>query len=167
VHCVHHFKRLSYDNPQLARVYLHAWQATGNEFLRTITEEILDYVIREMTDSAGGFSAQDADPTALRSGDDRSEGEEGKFFVWTPYEIRAVLGSHADDFMAAYGMTRHGNAAAGSTRGFEGKNFHEFVGKMEDWPLSASRAESPRCQGPGSFLDALCSPGFLTSARRS
>jgi uncharacterized protein YyaL (SSP411 family) len=51
-----------YDNPQLARVYLHAWQVTGNEFFRTITEEILDYVVREMTDPAGGFySTQDAD----------------------------------------------------------------------------------------------------------
>jgi hypothetical protein len=71
-----------YDNSQLARVYLHAWQVTGNEFFRTITEEILDYVVREMTDSAEGFySTQDAD----------SEGEEGKFFVWTPDEIRQVL----------------------------------------------------------------------------
>ena len=83
---------MSYDNSQLARVYLHAWQVTGNEFFRTITEEILDYVVREMTDPAGGFySSQDAD----------SEGKEGKFFVWTLDEIRAVLGSDADEFMAA------------------------------------------------------------------
>lgn len=68
-----------YDNAQLGRVYLHAWQVSGNEFFRTITEEILDYVMREMTDPAGGFySTQDAN----------SEGEEGKFFVWTPDEIR-------------------------------------------------------------------------------
>jgi uncharacterized protein YyaL (SSP411 family) len=75
---------MSYDNSQLARVYLHAWQVTGNEFFRAIAEEILDYVVREMTDPAGGFySTQDAD----------SEGEEGKFFVWTPDEIREVLGN--------------------------------------------------------------------------
>jgi hypothetical protein len=70
--------KMLYDESQLARVYLHAWQVTGNEFFRTITEEILDYVIREMTDPSGGsYSTQDAD----------SEGVEGKFFVWTMDEI--------------------------------------------------------------------------------
>ncbi|MGD8904965.1 MAG: hypothetical protein PVI67_15485 [Anaerolineae bacterium] len=116
-----------YDQSQLARVYLHAWQVTGNEFFRTITEEILDYVIREMFAPEGGFfSTQDADPTPLRSGDDRSEGEEGKFFVWTPDEIRSVLGDEADAFMTAYGVTSGGN--------FEGRNILEFVGDMEQRP---------------------------------
>ena len=83
-----------YDNAQLARVYLHAWQVTGEPFCRTITEETLDYIVREMTDPAGGFYAtQDAD----------SEGEEGKFFVWTPDEIRAVLDDRADRFVEVYG----------------------------------------------------------------
>jgi uncharacterized protein YyaL (SSP411 family) len=109
-----------YDNAQLARVYLHAWQITDNEFFRTITEEILDYVVREMTDPAGGFySTQDAD----------SEGEEGKFFVWTPGEIREVLGDEADAFMAAYSVTRHGN--------FEGKNILEFIGDLDQRPALA------------------------------
>jgi uncharacterized protein YyaL (SSP411 family) len=117
---VPHFERMLYDNAQLARVYLHAWQVTGNEFFRTITEEILDYVMREMLDPQGGFySTQDAD----------SEGEEGKFFVWTPDEIREVLGSEADDFMAAYGVTPDGN--------FEGKNILEFVGHMNQRPTLA------------------------------
>jgi uncharacterized protein YyaL (SSP411 family) len=111
---VPHFERMLYDNAQLARVYLHAWQVTGNKFFCTITEEILDYVVREMTDPRGGFySTQDAD----------SEGEEGKFFVWTPDEIRDVLGDQADAFMNAYGVTRHGN--------LEGKNILEFVGDMD------------------------------------
>jgi uncharacterized protein YyaL (SSP411 family) len=109
-----------YDNSQLARVYLHAWQVTGNEFFRTITEEILDYVMREMLDPAGGFySTQDAD----------SEGEEGKFFVWTPDEIREIFDSDADEFMTAYGVTRHGN--------FEGKNILEFVGDIDQRPTLA------------------------------
>jgi uncharacterized protein YyaL (SSP411 family) len=114
---VPHFERMLYDNAQLARVYLHAWQVTGNEFFRTITEEILDYVMREMLDPAGGFySTQDAD----------SEGEEGKFFVWTPDEIREVLDEDAEEFIAAYDVTRHGN--------FEGKNILEFVGNMDQRP---------------------------------
>jgi hypothetical protein len=80
-----------------------------------------------MTDPGGGFhSTQDADPTPLRSGDDRSEGEKGKFFVWTPDEIRAVLGEEADAFMKAYGVTPGGN--------FEGRNILEFVGDMEQRP---------------------------------
>jgi uncharacterized protein YyaL (SSP411 family) len=117
---VPHFEKMLYDNSQLARVYLHAWRVTGNEFFRTITEEILDYVVREMTDPAGGFySTQDAD----------SEGEEGKFFVWMPDEIREVLVDEADAFMAAYGVTRHGN--------FESKNILEFVGDIELRPALA------------------------------
>jgi uncharacterized protein YyaL (SSP411 family) len=121
---VPHFERMLYDNAQLARVYLHAWQVTGNDFFRTITEEILDYVMREMTDPAGGFySTQDAD----------SEGEEGKFFVWTPDEIREVLRDNAEGFMAAYGATQHGN--------FEGKNILEFVGDMNQ---RATLAEARR-----------------------
>jgi uncharacterized protein YyaL (SSP411 family) len=116
-----------YDQPQLARVYVHAWRVTGNEFFRTISEEILDYVVCEMTAPAGGFySTQDADPTPLRSGDDRSEGEQGKFFVWTQDEIRDALSDEADAFMAAYGVTRYGNASTGSARGFEGLRIFEF-----------------------------------------
>jgi uncharacterized protein YyaL (SSP411 family) len=113
-----------YDNSQLARVYLHAWQVTGNEFFRTVTEEILDYVAREMLDPDGGFySTQDAD----------SEGKEGKFFVWTPDEIREVLGDDAEAFTAAYGVSPGGN--------LESKNILEFVAD------TVCRHRSP---GPGS-----------------
>ncbi len=109
---VPHFEKMLYDNAQLARVYLHAWQVTGEPLYRRVVEETLDYVTREMLDPSGGFySAQDAD----------SEGEEGRFFVWTPDEIQEALGSSLDDskadadlLMAAYGVTRPGN--------FEGSN---------------------------------------------
>ena len=69
-----HFEKMLYDNAQLARTYLHAWQVTADPFFRQIVEETLDYVLREMTSPEGAFySTQDAD----------SEGQEGKFFVWT------------------------------------------------------------------------------------
>jgi uncharacterized protein len=112
---VPHFEKMLYDNAQLARVYVHAWQVTGQSLFRTIAEETLDYVIREMTDPAGGFySTQDAD----------TEGEEGKFYVWSPDEIRSVLGDGAERFMAAYGVTKRGN--------FEGHNILTLVGTSEE-----------------------------------
>ncbi len=108
--CATHFEKMLSDVAQLARVYLHTWQVTGNEFFRTIAEETLDYVVREMTDPSGGFySTQDADPSPRRSGDCRSEGEEGKLFVWVPDEIRELLGDEADACVAAYGVTPGGN----------------------------------------------------------
>ena len=102
---VPHFEKMLYDNAQLARLYLHAYLITGRPTYRRITEETLDYVLREMTDPLGGFySAQDAD----------SEGEEGKFFVWTPEEIHAVLGEDDGNLIGGYfGLTEAGN--------FEGK----------------------------------------------
>jgi uncharacterized protein YyaL (SSP411 family) len=97
---VPHFEKMLYDNAQLARVYLHAWQVTGKEFYRRITEETLDYVLLEMRHEDGGFySSQDAD----------SEGVEGKFYVWSAHEIRETLGKDADAFMQVYGVSDEGN----------------------------------------------------------
>ncbi|MCB0355345.1 MAG: thioredoxin domain-containing protein, partial [Bdellovibrionales bacterium] len=80
---VPHFEKMLYDNAQLARLLVEAWQVTGDSEFRRVAEDTLDYVAREMTDSSGGFySTQDAD----------SEGEEGKFFLWTPAELRKILG---------------------------------------------------------------------------
>ena len=103
---VPHFEKMLYDNAQLIRIYLALFQITGEEFFKRIAVETLDYVQREMTGPEGGFySTQDAD----------SEGEEGKFFVWTPDEVAAVLGvSDAARFDAYFDVTSDGN--------FEGKN---------------------------------------------
>lgn len=100
-----HFEKMLYDNSQLALVYLEAWQATGDDFYRDISREILDYILREMTSDEGGFfSTTDAD----------SEGVEGKFFVWGPKEVREVCGEDAEVAIAWYGVTQAGN--------FEGHN---------------------------------------------
>jgi uncharacterized protein YyaL (SSP411 family)/aryl-alcohol dehydrogenase-like predicted oxidoreductase len=99
---VPHFEKMLYDNAQLAKVYLEAHQATAEPFYGRIAAEILDYVLREMTSPEGGFhSATDAD----------SEGEEGRFFVWTPDEVRAVLGDDeaARRFCAYYDISERGN----------------------------------------------------------
>lgn len=118
---VPHFEKMLYDNAQLARVYLHAFQVTGESLFRAVAEETLDFVLREMTDPAGGFTATlDAD----------SEGEEGKFYLWTVEEIRAALGPEADRFAALYGVTPKGN--------FEGKNILTFRGTWEEREATAS-----------------------------
>ena len=98
---VPHFEKMLYDNTQLVRSYLHAFQITGERLFERIARETLGYLQREMLDAEGGFySAQDAD----------SEGIEGKYFLWTTEQVRAVLG--VDDtplFNEYYGVTEGGN----------------------------------------------------------
>ena len=103
---VPHFEKMLYDNAQLARVYLHAYLITGESDFRRICEETLEFVMREMSHPQGGFfSSLDAD----------SEGQEGKFYLWTEDEIRDALEDAQDRelVIAAYGFTKEGN--------FEGK----------------------------------------------
>jgi uncharacterized protein YyaL (SSP411 family) len=141
---VPHFEKMLYDNGLLARAYLHGWQAFGHERYRRVCEETLDWLLREMRGPEGGFySAYDAD----------SEGEEGKFYVWTPDEIRATLEAAAkaanaapgevgeverpdpEEILAYYGVTERGN--------FEGKNIlHLADGAAAPAPagLDAARA---------------------------
>src|SRR5262249_15602164 len=97
---VPHFEKMLYDNAQLLPLYLNLYQITGDEFYARVARETLTYVKREMLDSAGGFYAtQDAD----------SEGEEGKFFVWTKAEVDALLGEAARLFCRYYDITATGN----------------------------------------------------------
>jgi uncharacterized protein YyaL (SSP411 family)/aryl-alcohol dehydrogenase-like predicted oxidoreductase len=99
---VPHFEKMLYDNALLARTYLEAYQATGDPIYRRTATETLDYILREMTSPEGGFySATDAD----------SEGVEGKFFVWTPAEVRRAIQSDTDAswFCAYYDITPQGN----------------------------------------------------------
>jgi len=97
---VPHFEKMLYDNAQLALVYLHAWQITGEQFYRRIVDETLGFVMRELTGPQGGFySSLDAD----------SEGEEGKFYLWSFDEIKGILGGDLDFFRSAYFVGPEGN----------------------------------------------------------
>jgi uncharacterized protein len=98
---VPHFEKMLYDNALLASAYVEAYQATGNAEYARVSRETCDYVLRDMTDPAGGFySTEDAD----------SEGEEGKFYVWTPGEIEEVLSKEAAEiFCYVYDVTEPGN----------------------------------------------------------
>ena len=103
---VPHFEKMLYDNALLARAYLDAWQLTQEPAFARVVEETLAFVQREMTSPDGGFySSLDAD----------TEGEEGRFYLWTPEELEAVLGSEPGAALArAFDVTRGGN--------FEGRN---------------------------------------------
>jgi uncharacterized protein YyaL (SSP411 family) len=119
---VPHFEKMLYDNALLARTYLHGYQALGHERWRAVAERTLDWALREMRGPEGGFySALDAD----------SEGEEGRFYVWTPDEIRSVLeqaglGELAGEVIAYYGVTEPGN--------FEGRNILNLIGRLDAQP---------------------------------
>lgn len=96
---VPHFEKMLYDNALLAPCYLEAFQLTGEPRHRETAMATLDYLLRDLRDPAGGFhSSEDAD----------SEGEEGRFYVFTPAEIEGVLGPDAGRFCAAYGVTAQG-----------------------------------------------------------
>jgi len=104
---VPHFEKMLYDNAQLALVYLHGYLISGELFFRQVCEATLDFILREMAHPLGGFfSSLDAD----------SEGIEGKYYVWTPQQIRSALQNEDDSafILAAYNITDTGN--------FEGDN---------------------------------------------
>jgi len=112
---VPHFEKMLYDNALLARVYLNAFQATGDADLREVAETILNHLLRDMRDDDGGFySALDAD----------SEGEEGVFYVWTPAQVREVLDeSAASLFERCYDVSDSGN--------FEGRSILHLPHDLE------------------------------------
>jgi uncharacterized protein YyaL (SSP411 family) len=142
---VPHFEKMLYDNSQLARAYLHAWQLTGDDLYRRVAVETLDYVAREMTHPDGGFySTQDAD----------SEGEEGKFFVWSIDEIRDLLDDEAIVFNDVYGVSARGN--------FEGRNILHIARDPEE----VAKAHSLELGQLRAILDESRRKLFETRERR-
>ncbi|MDD2554108.1 MAG: thioredoxin domain-containing protein [Desulfotomaculaceae bacterium] len=108
---VPHFEKMLYDNALLALAYIEGYQATGRKLYARVAKEILTYVLRDMTSPEGGFySAEDAD----------SEGEEGKFYVWTPAEIKDILGDKDGEiYCSLFDITAKGN--------FEGRNIPNLI----------------------------------------
>jgi len=119
---VPHFEKMLYDNAQLARIYLWAGIELERADFVAVARGTLDYLMRDLRQRDGGlFSSEDAD----------SEGVEGKFYVWTAAEIRAALGTDADVFTKAYGVTESGN--------FEGSN---ILHRVADSPFELTDARS-------------------------
>ena len=117
---VPHFEKMLYDNAMLAGLYLDAWQVTGCRDTRRV-RETLDYLLRDMTDPQGGFySAEDAD----------SEGEEGKFYLWSPTNWNRCSAPPRRTFAAVYGATAAGN--------FEGRN---ILHQPRPWPTPPAGPE--------------------------
>lgn len=112
---VPHFEKMLYDNALLVLAYVEAWKLTKNELYLTVTERTLRYMMRELTHEKGGFyCGQDAD----------SDGREGKYYVFTPEEIEAVLGEqNGREFCRWYGITKEGN--------FEGSSIPNLLGNEE------------------------------------
>jgi uncharacterized protein YyaL (SSP411 family) len=112
---VPHFEKMLYDNALLSIAYLEAYQATKKEMYAQVAEKIFEYVLRDMASPDGAFySAEDAD----------SEGEEGKFYLWSPVEVQRVLGHEAgNDFCQHFDITLQGN--------FEGKNILNLIKTKE------------------------------------
>ena len=123
---VPHFEKMLYDQALLARVYLHAWQVTGEDRYRQVLDETIGYVLRDLRHDEGGFySAEDAD----------SEGVEGKFYVWSLEELRTVAGDDADAATEWWGVTADGN--------FEGANIlFRPVGSELARPTAVERARN-------------------------
>jgi uncharacterized protein len=130
---VPHFEKMLYDQALLVRVYLHAWQVTGADRHRQVVEETIGYVLRDLRAPGGAFcSAEDAD----------SEGEEGRFYVWRPDEVRAAAGADAEEAMAWWGVTEEGT--------FEGASIlHRPVRGLLARPPAVERARRAMLEARG------------------
>jgi len=123
---VPHFEKMLYDNALLAMAYLECYQLTGKDFYAEVARDIFSYVLRDMTHQEGGFySAEDAD----------SEGEEGKFYLWSQGEIEEIIGERAAPWLKAYDISPKGN--------FEGRNIPNLT-RTQNFQQSRQEFESQR-----------------------
>ena len=130
---VPHFEKMLYDQALLAMAYTEAYLATGREEFARTAREVIAYVLRDLTDPGGGFySAQDAD----------SEGEEGKFYVWTKDEILRVLGEEdGERFSRIFGVTEPGNYRERPGGKRTGRNILRLRRPLASWAHEFSTSE--------------------------
>ena len=119
-----HFEKMLYDQAMLTSAYIETYQATQNEEYALVAREIIEYVLRDMTSSEGGFySAEDAD----------SEGIEGKFYVWSIDEIRKILNEkEAQLFITTYNLEQDGNFSEEATKIKTGENIPHLKSNLHD-----------------------------------
>ena len=121
---VPHFEKMLYDQAQLVLAYLEGAQASGDPFYIEVAEDTLRYVMRQMTDEAGGFySAEDADSVPPESANDpKAHKMEGAFYLWRAGEIDRLLGDDASIVKRRFGIEPNGNAPMDPQQEFVGKN---------------------------------------------
>jgi len=128
---VPHFEKMLYDQAQLVTAFLEAAQVSGDPFYAEVAEDTLLYVMREMTDAAGGFhSAEDADSIPPETPDGRKM--EGAFYLWREDELDALLGPDAAMVKLRYGIERDGNAPHDPQQEFVGKNLLYVARSIDD-----------------------------------
>jgi len=140
---VPHFEKMLYDQAQLVIALLEAAQASGDSFYTDVAEDTLQYVIREMTDEAGGFfSAEDADSVPPEQVDDpHPHPSEGAFHLWRADEVDALLGVDASIVKARFGIEQNGNAPADPQQEFVGKNILYVAQSVEQ--IARQTGKSP------------------------
>ena len=152
-----HFEKMLYNQALLSRVLVQAWRLTGEPGYAEGARRTLDFVLREMTSPDGAFySALDAE----------TDGREGAYYLWTPSEIRAVLGSDAEFVVKAYGVTEAGTIDGGNVLHLpepvaeqalaEGMSLEAFVAKLRllGERLLEARSQRPRPRRDEKVLSA-------------
>jgi len=125
---VPHFEKMLYDQALMAIAYIEVYQVTGKKEYKKTAEELFEYILRDMTDSNGGFfSAEDAD----------SEGQEGKFYFWTEAEIKQILGENADLIVRVFNVSKEGNYRD-IHRGATGNNILHLKKSLRELSLELS-----------------------------
>jgi uncharacterized protein YyaL (SSP411 family) len=139
---VPHFEKMLYDQAQLVLTYLEAAQASGDRFYLEVAQDTLQYVMRQMTDEAGGFySAEDADSVPPeQAADPLARKSEGAFYLWRAGEVDALLGEDAAIVKSRFGIEPHGNAPQDPQQEFTGKNLLYIAQSVDDLAERTGRA---------------------------